>query len=169
MAENNCRCQRKVVVTGLGVITHLNQGHFGIENLVDEFWQRLIKGENSIKAISDLNKDKAGNLIRKDLKKLYETIDQYASKIAAIIDFDVVDYMKNAGFDKKDEIKRTDLFVKYALIATHAAILDAKLTDVDKERVGVIYGSSVGGLSTTIKQGTNLSEKGPSRDRKSVV
>lgn len=127
---------RRVVVTGLGVLTPLNTQGTKIDALVDEFWQKLLTGENAIKTIEDSE--------RVDL-------EGFRVKIGALINHDPIFYNV---FDERDK-KRTDLFTQYALVAANAALTDAGLTDntkINREKIGVIIGSGIGGV-TTIEDG----------------
>ena len=140
--------RRRVVVTGMGALTPLNTEHSAIEDLVEEFWEKLIIGTNAVQKIENSERiDLAG----------------FPVDIGALIKFDVAQYMgKSKVFDKRKEINQTDPFVKYAFVATHAALMDAGLLNYEnKERVGVIVGTGVGGLSIIEEQKIRLLEKGP--------
>ena len=128
--------ERRVVVTGLGVISPLG-------NDVLRFWQALLNSQNGI-----------GPLTTFDASAL-------DSRIAAEVKgFDPVLY----GMSSKD-IKHMDKFVQYALGACAQAIKDSGL-NLDKEnrdRIGVIIGSGIGGLNTIERECKLFFEKGPSR------
>jgi len=123
-----------VVVTGQGVICPLG-------NTVEEFWKRLIAGESGI-----------GALTRFDAAA-------YDTRIAGEVQgFRPEDFM-----DRKD-IRRTDLFVQYAVAASAQALKQAGVKErVDPTRFGVIVGSGIGGISTFEDQHRVLLEKGPNR------
>ncbi|MEK6645440.1 MAG: beta-ketoacyl-ACP synthase II, partial [Candidatus Firestonebacteria bacterium] len=127
--------KRRVVITGLGAITPVG-------NTVHEFWQAICEGKSG-----------ASKVTRFDVSK-------YDSHIAAEVkNFEPEKYM-----DKKS-VKRMDRFVQYAIAAARMAIEDAKF-DISKEdcnRIGVIVGSGIGGISVLEEQHTILLEKGPSR------
>ena len=123
-----------MVVTGLGLVCPLG-------NTVEEFWKRLIAGESGI-----------GPLTRFDAAA-------YDTRIAGEVrGFKPEDFM-----DRKD-IRRTDLFVQYAVAASRQALNQASVREaVDPDRFGVIVGSGIGGISTFEDQHRTLLEKGPNR------
>lgn len=126
---------KRVVVTGIGVLTPIGIGH-------KEMWNGLMAGRNGIGQIT-----------------LFPT-DDYISRIAGEIkDFDPFLYM-----DKK-EARKTDRFCQFAIAASRLAVEDAHLdfSKEDPEQVGVYIGSGIGGLGTTEKEHKILLEKGPSR------
>jgi beta-ketoacyl-acyl-carrier-protein synthase II len=110
-------------------------------NTVEEFWKRLIAGESGI-----------GPLTRFDAAA-------YGTRIAGEVrGFKPEDFM-----DRKD-IRRTDLFVQYAVAASRQALDQASVREaVDPDRFGVIVGSGIGGISTFEDQHRTLLEKGPNR------
>ena len=111
--------KRRVVVTGMGVLTSL-----GSE--LEQFWNNLMDGKSGVSAIESFD------------------VSEYSTQIAAEIkDFDPV----NFGIDKK-EARRMDRFVQFAVAATYNALKDADLKigeNVDAERAGVMVGSGIGG------------------------
>ncbi|MCH7494545.1 MAG: beta-ketoacyl-ACP synthase II [Candidatus Marinimicrobia bacterium] len=124
---------RRVVITGMGAITPIG-------NDVSEFWESLKKGKSGIGPITRFDNT------------------EYKCRIAGEVD----------GFEpetrlEKKEIRRMDLFTQYALYAADMAVEDAKLmsADIDKNRVGVIVGSGIGGIITWDTQYNVLLEKGP--------
>src|SRR5439155_4143806 len=126
---------RRVVVTGQGVVCPLG-------NTVEEFWKRLIAGESGIGPVTRF--DAAG----------------YDTRIGGEVrGFKPEDFM-----DRKD-IRRTDLFVQYAVAASAQALNQAAVRDgaVDPDRFGVIVGSGIGGISTFEDKHLVLLEKGPNR------
>ncbi len=126
---------RRVVITGLGVVSPLGSD-------VETFWRRLIAGESGI-----------GPVTRFDTTK-------YDTRFAAEVQGNrPEDYM-----DRKD-IRRTDLFVQYAIGATAQAVKQAGVSPetVDPNRYGVVVGSGIGGIATFEDQHRTLLEKGPSR------
>jgi len=124
-----------VVVTGQGVLCPLG-------NSVEEFWKRLIAGESGI-----------GPVTRFDTAA-YDT--RFAGEVR--------DFKPESVMDRKD-VRRSDLFVQFAVAATAQAIEQAGIKDgvVDPNRFGVIVGSGIGGISTFEEQHRTLLEKGPSR------
>jgi len=126
---------RRVVITGLGAVTPLS-------NNVRESWERLVKGESGI-----------GPITKFDASGL-------SSRIAA----EVKDFDGTLYFEKK-ELRRTDLFIQYAVASAVQAVEDSglDLSSVDKDRVGVLIGSGIGGLKTIEDNTRTLIERGPKR------
>ncbi len=126
---------RRVVITGMGVVSPLGSD-------VETFWKRLIAGESGI-----------GPVTRFDTSK-------YNTRFAA----EVQGYRTEEFMDRK-EIRRTDLFVQYAIGATAQAVKQAGVSpkSVDVNRYGVVVGSGIGGIATFEDQYRTLLEKGPSR------
>src|SRR6059058_913960 len=114
------RVERRVVVTGIGLVTPLGIGN-------EPTWQGVLAGKSGI-----------GPITRFDAKDL-------PSRIAGEVKgFDPAQFM-----DKK-EARRNDLFIQFGLAATQIALKDAALAIDKPlgERVGVIVGSGMGGLAT---------------------
>jgi 3-oxoacyl-[acyl-carrier-protein] synthase II len=111
---------RRVVVTGLGALTPIG-------NTVPEFWDGLLKGVSG-----------ADKITRFDATK-------FKSQFAC----EVKNFDANNFFDRK-EVRKYDPYAHYALVAADEAIKDSglNLEAVDKDRVGVIWGSGIGGLTT---------------------
>jgi 3-oxoacyl-[acyl-carrier-protein] synthase II len=127
--------ERRVVITGMGVISSL--GH-----TIDEFWQNLLAGKSGIDRITR-----------------FDTAN-FDTKIAAEVrNFNAEDYV-----DKK-EARRMDVFTHYALAAAKLAIDDSRLLEapLDKDAIGVIVSSGIGGMETFEREATKLIEKGPGR------
>jgi 3-oxoacyl-[acyl-carrier-protein] synthase II len=123
-----------VVVTGQGVVCPLG-------NSVEEFWKRLVAGESGI-----------GPVTRFDTTA-YDT--RFAGEVR--------DFKPESVMDRKD-IRRSDLFVQFAVAATAQALEQSKVQgQVDPTRFGVIVGSGIGGISTFEDQHRTLLEKGPNR------
>ncbi|HYZ89583.1 MAG TPA: beta-ketoacyl-ACP synthase II [Myxococcales bacterium] len=114
------RVERRVVITGIGLVTPLGIG-------TKQTWEAAIAGKSGI-----------GPITRFDAKDLP---CRFAGEVKG---FDPTQFM-----DKK-EARRNDLFIQFGLAATHLAIQDAGLSTDDPlgERVGVIVGSGMGGLAT---------------------
>jgi 3-oxoacyl-[acyl-carrier-protein] synthase II len=128
--------ERRVVVTGLGVVTPL--GHE-----IETFWQNIIAGKCGIDRITQF--DTTG----------------YDCQIAAEVkNFDPI-----PAFPSPKEIRRADRFVQMGVYAGWRALQDSGL-DLDKcnrDEVGVMIGSGIGGLSTTEEQHKILLNRGPGR------
>jgi 3-oxoacyl-[acyl-carrier-protein] synthase II len=126
--------RRRVVVTGVGVITPLG-------NTVQEYWQALIEGKSGAGPITLF--DASG----------FET--KFACEVKG---FDPMKYM-----DRK-LAQRADLFALYGIAACQEAMKDSglNLEKEDRERIGVIFGSGIGGMWTYHKQFMNyIDGKGP--------
>ncbi len=127
--------KRRVVVTGLGVLAPNG-------NDVGAYWEALVNGRSGIAPITR-----------------FDTAD-FKVKIAG----EVKGFDPTLAMDRK-EVRRNDGFVHYAVYvaqqAAEAAALD--VSTLDAERVGVIFGSGIGGISTLEDQCAVLREKGPDR------
>jgi 3-oxoacyl-[acyl-carrier-protein] synthase II len=118
---------RRVVVTGMGALTPLG-------NNLHEYWEGLKNGVSGSVMITRFNTEK------------------YKTKFAC----ELMDYDSAKFFDRK-EANKLDPYSQYALIATDEAIIDSglNLDKIDKDRVGVIWASGIGGFETffrTIKE-----------------
>ncbi|MDG1762680.1 MAG: beta-ketoacyl-ACP synthase II [Flavobacteriaceae bacterium] len=111
---------RRVVVTGLGALTPIG-------NTLSEYWEGLLAGRSGAAPITYFD------------PTLFKT--QFACELK---NFDPLDHM-----DRK-EARKFDRFAQYAMVSVAEAIEDANLAldDVDKDRVGVIWGAGIGGLET---------------------
>jgi len=131
------RLKRRVVVTGMGVMTSLGSD-------VEQFWGNLMEGKSGVSVIEAFD------------------FSEYPTRIAAEIkNFNPEEY----NLDKK-EARRMDRFVQFAAVASQSAVKDANLRigeDIDAERIGVMLGSGIGGLGTWEDQHNILLEKGPKR------
>ncbi len=110
--------KRRVVVTGLGLVTPLGTG-------VDETWKNLIEGKSGIGPIT-----------------LFDASSLPVRIAGEVKGFDPAQYIE------QKEIKKMDRFIHFAIAATQMAMEDSKLriTPENSERVGVIVGSGMGGL-----------------------
>ncbi|MCK5257077.1 MAG: beta-ketoacyl-ACP synthase II, partial [Deltaproteobacteria bacterium] len=126
---------KRVVVTGMGIISPLGTG-------VEKNWEAICQSKSGIAPITR-----------------FDTSD-FTSKIAGEVkDFNPEDYM-----DKK-EVKKMDIFIQFALASGKMAIQDSQL-EIDEsnaDRVGVLVGAGIGGLSTIEKYHSILLEKGPKK------
>ncbi|MCL5071323.1 MAG: beta-ketoacyl-ACP synthase II [Actinobacteria bacterium] len=131
-AEKN---ERRVVITGMGVVTSVGTG-------IGQFWNNIISGKSGVSRIETFD------------------VEKIASKIAAQIkDFDPRNFM-----DAK-AVKRMDRFAQFAVAATVLALEDSglKITGENENDVGVYIGSGVGGLATLETQHKILLERGADR------
>src|SRR5659263_91322 len=111
---------RRVVVTGMGALTPIG-------NTLQDYWKGLVEGVSG-----------AGLITHFDTTK-------FKTKFAC----ELKGYDSAKYFDRK-EANKLDPYSQYALIATEEAIIDSglNLDKVDKDRVGVIWASGIGGLET---------------------
>lgn len=130
------RPMRRVVVTGMGAVTPIGLS-------VKEFWTNALAGKSGIANIT------------------YFDTTQYDTKFGGELKgFDPLNYM-----DRK-LAQRVDQYTQYALAASEEAIKDSALNleAENKERIGVVFGSGIGGFKTFQNQAQNLFEaKGPHR------
>ncbi|TJZ93075.1 beta-ketoacyl-[acyl-carrier-protein] synthase II [Paracoccus gahaiensis] len=134
---------RRVVVTGLGMVTPLASG-------VEATWERLLAGRSG-----------AGPITRFDAKDVVTT---YACEIprgdGTAGTFNPDDWMA-----PKDQ-RKVDDFILYGVAAAHQAVLDAGWQPEDEEsrlRTGVMIGSGIGGLSSIAETAVLIKERGPKR------
>ena len=111
---------KRVVVTGLGALTPIG-------NNVEQYWNGLINGVSGAAPITYFDASKFKTRFACELKN-----------------FDVTQFI-----DRK-EARKMDRFTQYAMVASDEAILDSNLNieNLDKDRVGVIWGAGIGGLET---------------------
>lgn len=128
---------RRVVVTGIGALTPIG-------NSAQEYWQGLINGVSGAAPITRFD----------------------ASKFKTRFACEVKNFDPNAFFDRK-EGRKYDISAQFGLVVAHEAILDSgmDLETINKDRVGVIWGSGIGGLKTFNDEVTDFARG----DRKSVV
>ena len=126
---------RRVVVTGVGMVSPLGTG-------VEKSWAELLRGKSGVAKITKF--DPTG----------------FDTQIAA----EVKDFVPENFMDKKD-MKRMDIFIQYAMAAAAMAMEDAqlKITPANADRVGVVVGAGLGGLTTIETFHKTLMEKGPGR------
>lgn len=121
---------KRVVVTGLGALTPIG-------NNIQEYWDALISGKSGCAPIT------------------YFDTEKFKTKFACELkNFNAEDH-----FDRK-EARKLDRFAQYALVSSDEAIIDAgiNLDEVDKFRVGVIWGAGIGGLETFQNEVINFAE-----------
>lgn len=121
---------KRAVITGLGALTPIG-------NNLEEYWAGLEEGRSGGAPITHFDAEK------------------FKTKFACEVkDFDFKGY-----FDRK-EIRRMDKFAQYAMVSTDEAIADSgiDLDEVDKFRVGVIWGAGIGGLETFQNEVVNFAE-----------
>jgi len=119
---------KRVVVTGLGALTPIG-------NNVKDYWNSLINGVSGANIITRFNPEK------------------FKTKFACEVkNFNPEDYI-----DRK-EVKRLDLYSIFALVSTDEAIKDSgiDIDKINKDRVGVIFGSGIGGFGSFYQEIKNL-------------
>ena len=126
---------RRVVITGLGAVTPIG-------NTVATYWAGLQSGANGVAPIT-----------------LFD-----ASKHACRFAAEVKDFDPSGVLDPK-ETKRWDRFCQFGVVAAKEALAHSglEITDANRQRIGVIIGSGVGGLLTMETQAHVLEGKGPGR------
>jgi len=127
--------RKRVVVTGLGLITPLGIG-------VETSWQNLLSGKSGIRRITSFD------------------ASAFPTQIAGEVDsFNPEDYIE------PKEVKKMDRFIHFAVAAATFALNDSglKITDNNADRVGVLVGSGMGGLHAIEYYHSVLLEKGPRR------
>ncbi|MDH5781581.1 MAG: beta-ketoacyl-ACP synthase II [Dehalococcoidia bacterium] len=127
--------KRRVVVTGIGAVTPLATG-------AEQSWQALCQGKSGIARITKFDPTGFKTQIAAELK-----------------DFHPEDFL-----DRK-KIRRTDPFIQYALVATRIALDDSGLiiNDSNADRVGIVVGTCVGGMTTYETNLFTLREEGPDK------
>jgi len=127
--------KKRVVITGLGVVSPLG-------NDVESSWEKLVDGVSGV-----------GLITRFDTT-------EFKAKIAA----EVKDFDGEALFGRKDT-RRMDLVAQYALAATMEAVKQSGLevTDQNRDRIGVVVGTGIGGVNTLYENIQVYLERGPSK------
>lgn len=129
---------RRVVVTGMGALTPIGL-------TVQEFWDGMMQGKSGAAPIKGFDTSRVETKFACELKN-----------------FDVTKYL-----DRKTA-RRLDPFAQYALISTKQCIEDSllkpeELSDEEKYKIGVIFGSGIGGIQTFYEQSVINHEQGPDR------
>lgn len=126
---------KRIVVTGLGAATCLGLN-------VDSFWEGLKNGKSGVTRVTNWDLKDSPSLIAGEIKN--EVFD--ASKL----------------LDPK-KVRRMDRFSQFGMLASKEAVEDSKIlefSELDKDRVGVLIASGIGGLGTIYNEATKLYEKG---------
>ncbi len=141
---------RRVVVTGLGLLTPLGWG-------VEHSWKGILEGRSGIGPITSFDTEGYGCTIAGEIPSV-DGRGGGAPGQAGVFDAEQV-------MSAKDR-KRVDDFIVYAIAAADEALADAGWkpeTDEDKERTGVMVGSGIGGLGPIAETAIILKEQGPRR------
>jgi 3-oxoacyl-[acyl-carrier-protein] synthase II len=124
---------RRVVITGVGLVTALG-------NNTADTWSGILAGRSGVGPIAAFD------------------VSAYATRFGAEVrNFEPSEYM-----DLKDS-KRTDRTVHLAMCASRQAMAGIELDGLDRNRVGVVIGSGIGGIATFEKQHSILVERGPDK------
>jgi 3-oxoacyl-[acyl-carrier-protein] synthase II len=124
---------RRVVVTGLGAVTPVG-------NTAPETWDAAVAGRSGIDWIRAFDADGLPVRVAAEVK-----------------DFDP------AGLANPKELRRLDRNVLLALAAAKEGMADSGLADFDPHRVGIVFGSAIGGLIGIVEQANTLRDRGPDR------
>ena len=133
--DKNRATKRRVVITGIGLVSPLGVG-------TQKNWEALLAGKSGIGLISRFD------------------ASRFSTKIAGEVrDFRSLDFI-----DRK-EAKKMDLFIQYALAAAQLAVEDAAISPaaLGGDRTGVYVGSGIGGIGAIEESHKVLLEKGPDR------
>ena len=112
-----------------------------VGNNVPDSWANILEGKSGVKTINNFD------------------TENFETKFAATVEENIENLL-----DKK-EIRRTDPFIQFGLIASQECIEDSgiDLDQIDKNKFGVSIGSGIGGLGTIEESKTKLSESGPKK------
>jgi 3-oxoacyl-[acyl-carrier-protein] synthase II len=127
--------ERRVVLTGIGLVSPLGTG-------TDKTWTALLRGEGGIAALTRFD------------------VSRYSTRFGGEVkDFDPLVFI-----DRK-EVRKMDLFTRFAMAAADLAVVDAGLpkADLQSDRAGTYVGSGIGGLGSIEENYRVLLEKGPDR------
>ncbi len=126
---------RRIVVTGLGAVTPIGIG-------TEVYWKHLTEGVSGVAPITRFD------------------AAQHDCRIAAEVKgFDALQWLE------KKESRKMDIFIHYAVAAAQMAVDDAglKVTDENRERVGVLVGTGMGGIPALEESHKTLLQRGPGR------
>jgi 3-oxoacyl-[acyl-carrier-protein] synthase II len=133
---------RRVVITGLGMVTPLGSG-------VRHNWERLIGARSGIRAITHFD------------------VSDLPSKVAGLVPRgEEHGAFRPEGVIAHKELRKNDEFIIYAMAAAHEAVADSGIlpqSEADALRTGVMIGSGIGGLQWIADGAITLAERGPRR------
>ena len=127
--------ERRVVVTGIGLVSPLGTG-------TDKTWRALLRGESGIAVLTRFD------------------VSRYSTRFGGEVkDFDPLVFI-----DRK-EVRKMDLFTRFAMAAAELAVADSGIprADLQSDRAGTYVGSGIGGLGSIEENHKVLLEKGPDR------
>lgn len=124
----------RVVITGMGVVSPVG-------NDIETFWKNITSGVCGIDRIKRFD----------------------ASGLKVNLDAEVKTFDPKKVYDTVQEIRKSDLYMQYAMAASKQAVEKSGIleSDLDRERFGVYIGSGIGGISSTLRETRKLDEKGP--------
>ncbi len=129
------REKKRIVITGMGAVTPIGIG-------IEAYWNGLSKGESGAAPIT-----------------LFDTTGHRTTFACEVKNFDVEQFI-----DKKTSL-RMDRFCQFGVVAGEMALKDSKISkeNTDLRRVGVVFGSGIGGMNIYDTQFRTLVEKSPDR------
>lgn len=124
----------RVVITGMGVVSPVG-------NDIETFWKNITSGVCGIDRIKRFD----------------------ASGLKVNLDAEVKAFDPKKVYDTVQEIRKSDLYMQYAMAASKQAVEKSGIleSNLDRERFGVYIGSGIGGISSTLRETRKLDEKGP--------
>ncbi len=128
--------RRRVVVTGLGIVSPVGSN-------VPLAWDNILKGKSGIRPIDTYD------------------VSTFSTRFAGLVspDFKAEDWMG------PKEIRKTDPFIHYGVAAAKQALKDSgiEVTDANRDRIGILVGSGIGGIGSIEEQCVTLNTKGVKR------
>lgn len=128
--------RRRVVVTGMGIVSPVGSS-------IETAWANILAGKSGIRPIT------------------YYDASAFSTRFAGLVsdDFQAQEWMS------PKELRKTDPFIHYGVAGAMQAMRDAGLevTEANRERIGVLVGSGIGGIGTIEAECRKLHEKGPGR------
>ncbi len=136
MGPSNASSPRRIVITGLGVVTALGQE-------IETFWQNILAGKSGVTRITAFD------------------ISAYDCQIAA----EIKDFNPKPFFKSSKEIRRCDRYSQLAMVAAKKSLSDSglDLAKENRDRVGILMSSGIGGLQTLENCHATLLKSGPGR------
>ncbi len=128
---------KRIVITGMGTVNSVGLN-------VKEYWEGLKNGKSGLSRVSNVDLLDSPSLVAGEVKN---------------------DVFKPENYMERKLVKRMARYCQFAMAASKEAVEDAGLpnADIDKERVGVIIGSGIGGIEVFYEQSVKLHEQGHNR------